>query len=51
MCIFQKNQKGGRKVDNINLSFTPDAINEIASIAVMQNESHENIGLLGIGLL
>lgn len=31
-------------VDNIKLTFTPDAINEIASIAVMQNESHENIG-------
>ena len=31
-------------VDNIKLNFTPDAINEIANIAVMQNESHENIG-------
>ena len=31
-------------VDNINLKFTAEAIDEIASIAVMQNESHENIG-------
>ena len=31
-------------VDNIKLNFTPDAIDEIASIAVMQNETHENIG-------
>lgn len=31
-------------VDNIKLSFTPDAIDEIATIAVMQNETNENIG-------
>ena len=31
-------------VDKIKLNFTPDAIDEIANIAVMQNESHENIG-------
>lgn len=31
-------------VDNIKLTFTEDAINEIANIAVLQNESHENIG-------
>lgn len=31
-------------VDKIKLNFTPEAIDEIASIAVMQNESHENIG-------
>lgn len=31
-------------VDNIKLNFTSDAIDEIANIAVMQNQSHENIG-------
>lgn len=31
-------------VDNIKLTFTSDAIDEIANIAVMQNETHENIG-------
>ena len=31
-------------VDNIKLDFTDDAINEIANIAVMQNETNENIG-------
>lgn len=31
-------------VDNIKLKFTSDAIDEIANIAVMQNETHENIG-------
>ena len=31
-------------VDNIKLDFTTEAIEEIAGIAVMQNESHENIG-------
>ena len=31
-------------VDNIRLNFTNDAIDEIANIAVMQNETNENIG-------
>ena len=31
-------------VDNINLQFTNDALDEIANIAVMQNETNENIG-------
>ncbi len=31
-------------VDNIKLTFTSDAIDEIANIAVTQNETHENIG-------
>ncbi len=31
-------------VDNIKLKFTKDAINQIATIAVMQNETDENIG-------
>lgn len=32
------------KVDNINLIFKPDAIEEIASIAAKENETIENIG-------
>ncbi|HEY8423876.1 MAG TPA: ATP-dependent protease ATPase subunit HslU [Clostridia bacterium] len=32
------------KVDNINLKFEPDAIEEIAEIAVLENETSENIG-------
>ena len=32
------------KVDNINLSFTDDALDEIASLAEEQNEESENIG-------
>lgn len=32
------------KVDNINLSFTQDALDEIATIAEEQNENNENIG-------
>ena len=32
------------KVDNINLKFTEDALDEIASIAEEQNENNENIG-------
>ncbi len=32
------------KVDNIDLKFTDDALDEIASIAAEQNESTENIG-------
>ena len=32
------------KVDNINLNFTEDALDEIASIAEEQNENNENIG-------
>lgn len=32
------------KVDNINLSFTEDALDEIASLAEEQNEESENIG-------
>ena len=32
------------QVDNIKLTFSDDAIQEIANIAVMQNETHENIG-------
>ena len=31
-------------VDNINLTFKDDAIDELANIAVMQNETNENIG-------
>ena len=31
-------------VDNINLNFTDDAIDEIAEVAVTQNETNENIG-------
>lgn len=31
-------------VDNINLSFTDDAIEQIASLAEMENDSKENIG-------
>lgn len=31
-------------VDNIDLNFTDDAINEIASVAVLENENSENIG-------
>ena len=31
-------------VDNIKLNFTEDAIDEIATLAVMQNETNENIG-------
>lgn len=31
-------------VDNINLKFTDDAIDEIAEVAVTQNETNENIG-------
>ena len=32
------------KVDNINLSFDDEALQEIAEIAEMENESNENIG-------
>ena len=32
------------KVDNINLSFDDEALKQIADIAEMENESHENIG-------
>ena len=32
------------KVDNINLSFTKDALEEIARIAELENENKENIG-------
>ncbi|MCL2177508.1 MAG: ATP-dependent protease ATPase subunit HslU [Firmicutes bacterium] len=32
------------KVDNINLTFAPDAIDEIAEVAELQNDIHENIG-------
>lgn len=32
------------KVDNINLSFTDDALDEIAAMAAAENESSENIG-------
>lgn len=32
------------KVDNIDLKFTPDAIDEIAEMAVVENETSENIG-------
>ena len=32
------------KVDNINLSFTPEGLEEIARIAELENESKENIG-------
>ena len=32
------------KVDNINLSFTQDGLEEIARIAELENESNENIG-------
>jgi len=32
------------KVDNINLKFKPDAIEEIAEIAALENETSENIG-------
>ncbi len=32
------------KVDNINLSFEKDALEEIAKIAELENESNENIG-------
>ena len=32
------------KVDNIDLKFTDDALDEIATIAEQQNESSENIG-------
>ncbi|HEY8419346.1 MAG TPA: ATP-dependent protease ATPase subunit HslU [Clostridia bacterium] len=32
------------RVDNINLKFEPDAIEEIAEIAVLENETSENIG-------
>lgn len=31
-------------VDNINLNFTADAIDEIASMAVFENKNVENIG-------
>lgn len=32
------------KVDNINISFDDEALKQIADIAEMENESHENIG-------
>ena len=32
------------KVDNINLTFTDDALDEIAAMAAAENESSENIG-------
>mgnify|MGYP001161696810 CR=1 FL=1 len=32
------------RVDNINLKFMPDAIEEIAEIAALENETSENIG-------
>lgn len=32
------------RVDAINLKFTDDAITEIAKVAFMENENHENIG-------
>ena len=32
------------KVDNIELNFTDDALEEMASIAAIENETSENIG-------
>lgn len=39
-----KQYKALLKVDNINLEFTADAINEISRIAELENETSENIG-------